>query len=139
MGDLAGKHGTIGTEPFNATYTDYYAAALSGIGAYFGNRSIVVHFNNKTRLTCANFTVVDECGSRGASSSSSSSATSTTVSFNTSTTGIPTGETPTTTGSLVGTNETATATTPPVVTAAAATKLPPVILGVGVAVLAFAL
>jgi len=32
-----------------------FAATLPGIGAYFGNRSFVLHFPNKTRITCANF------------------------------------------------------------------------------------
>lgn len=37
------------------SYTDNYAALVPGIGAFFGNRSIVIHFPNKTRITCANF------------------------------------------------------------------------------------
>lgn len=138
VGDLGGKHGNINSEPFNATYTDDYASTLSGIGAFFANRSIVIHFNNVTRITCANFTAVYE-DTTGCSSSSSSSP-SPTMSPNTSsvmTTGQPTGMAPTTTGSPVGSNT--TTTIPTVVTAAAATNIPPAILGMGAAVLALAL
>ncbi|KAH8602834.1 superoxide dismutase [Bisporella sp. PMI_857] len=55
-GDLSGKYGNITTTSFSAHYTDLYSSTLPGIGAFFGNRSIVVHFANKTRITCANFT-----------------------------------------------------------------------------------
>ncbi|KAK3337107.1 superoxide dismutase [Cercophora scortea] len=57
VGDLSGKHGKIplGVDPFVVTYTDLYASTLEGIGAFFGNRSLVVHFANKTRITCASF------------------------------------------------------------------------------------
>lgn len=43
--------------PRPLSYTDLYSSTLPGIGAFFGNRSIVVHYNNKTRITCANFTM----------------------------------------------------------------------------------
>ncbi|KAH6898636.1 superoxide dismutase [Thelonectria olida] len=55
VGDLSGKHGSIQTDPFEAHYLDLYASTKEGIGAFFGNRSIVIHYANKTRLTCANF------------------------------------------------------------------------------------
>ena len=32
---------------------------MPGIGAFFGNRSIVFHYANKTRISCANFALVD--------------------------------------------------------------------------------
>ena len=38
-------------------YYDLYASTKDGIGAFFGNRSIVVHAFNTTRLNCANFTL----------------------------------------------------------------------------------
>ena len=41
------------------SFTDQYAALVPRIGAFFGNRSIVIHFANSTRLACANFTMVD--------------------------------------------------------------------------------
>lgn len=40
-------------------YLDRYAALVPGIGAFFGNRSIVFHYANKTRISCANFSLVD--------------------------------------------------------------------------------
>ncbi|KAL2685392.1 hypothetical protein Neosp_006490 [[Neocosmospora] mangrovei] len=55
VGDLSGKHGKITVDPFEAEYIDYYASTKEGIGAFFGNRSFVLHYANKTRLSCANF------------------------------------------------------------------------------------
>ena len=45
-------------------YYDLYASTKDGIGAFFGNRSIVVHAFNTTRLNCANFTL-DTTGEQG--------------------------------------------------------------------------
>jgi len=36
-----------------------------GLGAFFGNRSFVVHFANTTRIACANFSYIGEAGSPG--------------------------------------------------------------------------
>lgn len=55
VGDLSGKWGEVKSDPFDASYIDLYASTKEGIGAFFGNRSIVIHYANKTRLTCANF------------------------------------------------------------------------------------
>lgn len=55
VGDLAGKHGNITTSPFTASYVDPYVSSASGVGSFFGNRSIVIHTSNTTRLTCASF------------------------------------------------------------------------------------
>ncbi|KAK4461864.1 superoxide dismutase, partial [Cladorrhinum samala] len=58
VGDLSGKFGAIPTTAegtFEATYTDLYASTQEGLGAFFGNRSIVFHYPNKTRITCADF------------------------------------------------------------------------------------
>jgi hypothetical protein len=55
VGDNSGKHGKITSDPYEAEYIDYYASTKEGIGAFFGNRSIVFHYANKTRITCANF------------------------------------------------------------------------------------
>ncbi|KAI9818640.1 MAG: hypothetical protein M1826_001363 [Phylliscum demangeonii] len=55
VGDLAGKHGRITASPFSAQYVDFYASTKPGIGTFFGNRSIVIHTANATRLTGANF------------------------------------------------------------------------------------
>jgi len=55
VGDLSGKYGKITSDPYTATYTDDFSSTLNGLGSFFGNRSFVVHFANKTRITCANF------------------------------------------------------------------------------------
>lgn len=54
VGDLAGKYGAITTSPFEASYTDSFTAT-GGDQSFIGNLSVVVHFANKTRITCANF------------------------------------------------------------------------------------
>ncbi|KAI0889145.1 superoxide dismutase [Annulohypoxylon maeteangense] len=59
QGDLSGKYGKInGSAPFAAKFHDPYTSLVEGDGAYFGNRSLVFHFNNKTRISCANFSVL---------------------------------------------------------------------------------
>ncbi|KAM5355905.1 hypothetical protein ACJ41O_002551 [Fusarium nematophilum] len=58
VGDLSGKFGAIESDPFEDEYVDHYASTKEGIGAYFGNRSFVLHYANKTRLTCANFVLM---------------------------------------------------------------------------------
>ncbi|KAK0618318.1 superoxide dismutase, partial [Bombardia bombarda] len=57
VGDLSGKHGAIpaNVSTWEASYVDLYASTVEGIGAFFGNRSLVIHFPNKTRITCASF------------------------------------------------------------------------------------
>ncbi|KAI9808615.1 MAG: hypothetical protein M1825_003765 [Sarcosagium campestre] len=55
VGDLSGKFGKITASPFKASYNDLYTATKPGLGAFIGNRSVVVHYANKTRITCANF------------------------------------------------------------------------------------
>ncbi|KAK3109425.1 Cell surface superoxide dismutase [Cu-Zn] 4 [Teratosphaeriaceae sp. CCFEE 6253] len=42
---------------FAANYVDKYISTQPGSSAFMGNRSIVVHFANGTRITCANFTI----------------------------------------------------------------------------------
>jgi len=44
---------------------DQYLSTQYGTPAFFGNRSIVVHFANKTILTCANFTMPGGAGGSG--------------------------------------------------------------------------
>lgn len=44
--------------PVTYSYTDKFLSLVPGTPAYFGNRSLVVHFANKTRITCANFTTI---------------------------------------------------------------------------------
>ncbi|KAK5651996.1 hypothetical protein OQA88_10899 [Cercophora sp. LCS_1] len=59
VGDLSGKHGKIDGPMAMKSFTDQYATLVPGLGAFFGNRSIVIHLANSTRLACANFTMVD--------------------------------------------------------------------------------
>ncbi|KAL1881322.1 hypothetical protein Daus18300_001175 [Diaporthe australafricana] len=54
VGDLAGKHGAITTSPFETSYTDSFTATADD-QSFIGNLSVVVHFANLTRITCANF------------------------------------------------------------------------------------
>ncbi|KAI9699127.1 MAG: hypothetical protein M1836_003316 [Candelina mexicana] len=75
VGDLAGKHGNITTSPFNQNYIDKYTSTQSGLGAFFGNRSIVVHTSNTTRLTCANFVCSFPNGTTPSGSGNSSTTT----------------------------------------------------------------
>ncbi|KAL8819284.1 MAG: hypothetical protein Q9223_002250 [Gallowayella weberi] len=56
-GDLAGKHGNITSNPFSTAFLDLYLSTHQGPASFFGNRSIVIHTSNTTRLTCANFTL----------------------------------------------------------------------------------
>jgi hypothetical protein len=58
VGDLSGKFGAITSDPWEATFVDEFSSTLPGVGAYFGNRSFVFHFANKTRISCANFELV---------------------------------------------------------------------------------
>ncbi|KAL8692442.1 MAG: hypothetical protein Q9218_002542 [Villophora microphyllina] len=79
VGDLAGKHGNITTNPFQTTFLDLYLSTVQGPASFFGNRSIVIHTSNTTRLTCANFTLTsgNSSGSTGSSNGTSSSGNGT--------------------------------------------------------------
>jgi len=65
VGDLSGKYGKVISAPFSASFVDPYASTKSGLGAFFGNRSITFHFANTTRITCANFTLTGNGTSNG--------------------------------------------------------------------------
>ncbi|PLN84373.1 superoxide dismutase [Aspergillus taichungensis] len=61
VGDLSGKHGPIWAangESFDILYTDYFISNEAGSPAFFGDRSLVVHAADNTRLNCGNFEVV---------------------------------------------------------------------------------
>ncbi|KAK2047136.1 superoxide dismutase [Colletotrichum somersetense] len=65
VGDLSGKHGAV-TADYEKTYVDPYLSIAEGPGSFFGNRSFVFHFANKTRISCANFKLIskhDNCSS----------------------------------------------------------------------------
>ncbi|KAI0206289.1 superoxide dismutase [Astrocystis sublimbata] len=72
VGDLSGKHGKITSDPFTAKFHDDFPAMSEGPGSYFLNRSLVVHFANKTRITCANFVVLN-CPTNGTTTGGSCS------------------------------------------------------------------
>ncbi|KAK8050366.1 hypothetical protein PG994_012096 [Apiospora phragmitis] len=67
VGDLSGKYGAITSDPFEANYTDIFSSVTSGSNASIPDRSFVVHFSNKTRISCANFEVAASGPSNSAS------------------------------------------------------------------------
>ncbi|KAI8950947.1 superoxide dismutase [Xylaria longipes] len=84
VGDLSGKYGKITSDPFTAKFHDNFTALSEGPGSYFLNRSLVVHFANKTRITCANFAVLDcPANSTAATTGSSCQSSSTPTPTNT--------------------------------------------------------
>ncbi|TGJ83683.1 hypothetical protein E0Z10_g5072 [Xylaria hypoxylon] len=72
VGDISGKYGKITSDPFKAKFHDDFTAMSEGPGSYFLNRSIVVHFANKTRITCANFFTVSGCSGSNTTTTDSS-------------------------------------------------------------------
>lgn len=74
-GDLAGKHGNITSSPFQTAYLDLYLSTAQGPASFFGNRSIVIHTSNTTRLTCANFTLTSGNGTSPNGTSSGGNGT----------------------------------------------------------------
>jgi hypothetical protein len=73
VGDLSGKHGTIPALPgFSANYSDKYVSLTPGTPAFLGDRSIVLHYANKTRIACANFNFVQKTSNSSSGSSNSS-------------------------------------------------------------------
>lgn len=57
---MSGKHGAIDDtaeeKNFQRSYLDLYLSTNPENPSFFGNRSVVVHALNGTRLNCANFT-----------------------------------------------------------------------------------
>lgn len=69
IGDLAGKHGMIMSGPtFSAQYVDNYLSTDPSSPYFFGQKSIVIHSSNTTRLTCANFMMGSGSGSSASAS-----------------------------------------------------------------------
>lgn len=56
------------------SYLDLYLSTTPGSPYFFGDKSIVIHSSNTTRLTCANFTMVASGGSSTSSSMPSSTS-----------------------------------------------------------------
>ncbi|OCT51681.1 Cell surface superoxide dismutase [Cu-Zn] 4 [Cladophialophora carrionii] len=99
-GDLSGKHGNISqlayasapdgsenspraTNTFQAMYLELYLSTDPNNAAFFGNRSVVVHAANGTRLNCANFTQMmptETFGGTGSGNTTSSGGSTSTQS-----------------------------------------------------------
>ncbi|KAF2429766.1 hypothetical protein EJ08DRAFT_734718, partial [Tothia fuscella] len=70
-GDLSGKYGKIQSLPgFSANYTDKYLSLTPGTPSFFGDKSVVLHYSNKTRIACANFHEVKHNSTYGGGSGS---------------------------------------------------------------------
>lgn len=54
IGDLSGKHGFINTTCFQLDYYDPYISLNRDNKAYIGDRSIVVHYNDLSKMVCGN-------------------------------------------------------------------------------------
>lgn len=55
-GDLSGKHGRITGQSLTTSYIEQYISLNESDPAFIGNLSVVVHYNNSSRLACANIT-----------------------------------------------------------------------------------
>lgn len=62
VGDLAGKHGNITMTNFVAQYSDAFLSTDPSSPAFFGDKSVVIHTENTTRITCANFMMMGGSG-----------------------------------------------------------------------------
>lgn len=62
VGDLSGKYGNITDTEFNASYGDLFLSTDLESPAFFGDKSVVIHTNNATRIACANFVKVEDEG-----------------------------------------------------------------------------
>ncbi|KAL9092527.1 MAG: hypothetical protein Q9165_004331 [Trypethelium subeluteriae] len=80
VGDLAGKFGKITQSPFIARFTDSFLSTNPSSPAFFGDKSIVIHSSNTTRLTCANFQKVSN--STGINGTSPAQPSQTVVPYN---------------------------------------------------------
>lgn len=60
VGDLAGKHGGKITAQgtFSTQFVDPYLSVVEGSPGFFGGLAFVLHTGNTTRITCANFELV---------------------------------------------------------------------------------
>ena len=69
VGDLAGKHGKIMSGPtFSTQFVDNYLSTDPSSPYFFGQKSLVIHTSNTTRLTCANFMMSAGSGSSATAS-----------------------------------------------------------------------
>ncbi|OQV10545.1 hypothetical protein CLAIMM_14526 [Cladophialophora immunda] len=93
-GDLSGKHGSISqltsstsddsqaVGTFQAMYLDLYVSTDPSNVAFFGNRSVVVHNANGTRLNCGNFTQMTSSSSGGSANGTNTTAPTTSPKHN---------------------------------------------------------
>ncbi|OAP60902.1 hypothetical protein AYL99_05904 [Fonsecaea erecta] len=93
-GDLSGKHGNISqltsstsgdsqaVGTFQAMYLDLYVSTDPSNAAFFGNRSVVVHSANGTRLNCGNFTQMSTSSSGGNGNGTNTTAPTTSPTHN---------------------------------------------------------
>lgn len=58
VGDLSGKHGMISGPNFEASFSDPFLSLNPQNPAYVGGLLIVIHFQNNSRLACANITML---------------------------------------------------------------------------------
>ncbi|KAF4976305.1 hypothetical protein FZEAL_7021 [Fusarium zealandicum] len=135
VGDLSGKFGKIESDPFEDSYIDRYASTKEGLGAFFGNRSFVLHYANKTRLTCANFVLAIEEPTINESYSAPAYLPTPTETVNPAT-NTPTGSGSETAGTPMPSSDTNTPTVP---NAASSVALPVHLALAGVFALIFAL
>ena len=66
VGDLAGKYGPMTDTIYNASFTDPFVSLREDMGAFFGNRSFVLHYANTSRIACGNFSTLSESRRPGA-------------------------------------------------------------------------
>lgn len=141
VGDLSGKHGKVTSTDgsFTSTYAEAYASTLEGIGAYFGNRSFVLHYANTTRITCANFAAVAAASGSGSCSSSTTTTSGSTRTTSTTSKTTATGSAATTTTRRTNATATATSTPTPVTVSTGYANLPSMVFAIGAAALIFLL
>jgi hypothetical protein len=74
-GDLAGMHGNITGTSFEVMYGELYLSTQEGTEHSPGDKSVVIHASNTTRLTCANFTLVQAGNATSTGTSTRTTAT----------------------------------------------------------------
>ncbi|KAI9691442.1 MAG: hypothetical protein M1822_007513 [Bathelium mastoideum] len=82
VGDLAGKYGKITQNPFIAHYSDAFLSTNPSSPSFFGDKSIVIHSSNTTRLTCANFQQISASNTTGSNATSPATPSQTVVPYN---------------------------------------------------------
>ncbi|SPO06078.1 uncharacterized protein DNG_08767 [Cephalotrichum gorgonifer] len=60
VGDLSGKHGPLQGSADDISFLDLYTSLNPESRAFIGNRSVVIHGDDGTRLACANFQLVPD-------------------------------------------------------------------------------